>query len=183
MSRRTPSLWQFLEQSAMGRDSDRNLVLFREQLDRSELLATMGRVADAVNAKAGELLIDVQSYLPPEALVRSFWFHRQGQDYVLQLESWGPQPTVVFLTRKWRSLLFPNFLSWFYYLLGMEESVVDVRYSSLFRAERITEADVEKWFTYLISGFDRAFAPSIPQDRGIVSPQRLTKQTERVAES
>ena len=34
-----------------------------------------------------------------------------------------------------------------------------------------------------ISGFDRAFAPSIQQDHGTVSPQRLTKQTEPVAES
>ena len=167
----------------MGRDSNRYSALFREQLDQSELLATMGRVADAVNAKAGELLIDVQSYLPPEALVRSFCFHRQGQDYVLQLESWGSHPTVVFLTRRWRSLLFPNFLTWFYHLLRVEECVVDVRYSSSFRAERITEVDVEKWFTFLISGFDRAFAPSIPQDHGIASPQRLTKQTEPVAEA
>ena len=183
MSRRTPSLWQFLEQSAMGRDSDRYSALLREQLDPSELLTTMGRIADAVNTKAGELLIDVQSYLPPEALVCSFCFHRQGQDYVLQLESWGPHPTVVFLTRRWRSLLYPNSLAWFYHLLGVEECVVDVRYSSSFRAERITEVDVEKWFTFLISGFDRAFAPSIPQDHGVASPQRLAKQTQPVTEA
>jgi hypothetical protein len=79
--------------------------------------------------------------------------------------------------------LFPNFLTGFYQLLGVDECVVDVRYSSLFRAEQITEADVEKWLTYLIPGFDRAFAPSIPQDDGIASPQRLTTQAEPVAEA
>ena len=183
MTRRTPSLWQFLEQDVKGRDSGRYSAIFREQLDRSELLATMGRVADTVNFKAGELLIDVQSYLPPEALVRSFCFQRHGQDYLLQLESWGPQPTVVFMTRKWRNLLCPNFLTWFYHLLGVEECVVDLRHSSLFRAEQITEADVESWFTYLISGFDRAFTPSIPQDHGFPSSRRLANQTEPVAEA
>ena len=49
--------------------------------------------------------------------------------------------------------------------------MIDARYRSLFRAEQVTEADVEKWFTYLISGFDRAFAPSLPQGDGIPSAQ------------
>jgi len=78
MTRRTPSLWQFLEHNVKGRDSGRYSAIFREQLDRSELLATMGRIADTVNFKAGELLIDVQSYLPPEALVRSFCLRGHG---------------------------------------------------------------------------------------------------------
>jgi hypothetical protein len=183
MSRRAPSLWQFLEHHVVARDNGQYLALFRKQLDQSELLMTMGRVADAVNQTAGDLLIDVQSYLPPEALVRSFCFRKDDQDYVLQLESWGPQPTVVFLIRKWRSLLFFNSLNWIYRLLRVEEHVIDVKYRSLFRAERVTEADIEKWFTYLISGFDRAFAPSLPQDDGIPSAQRLGKRSEPIAES
>jgi|HubBroStandDraft_4_1064222.scaffolds.fasta_scaffold21891_2 hypothetical protein len=183
MSRRAPSLWQFLENHIAERDNGRYLAVFRDQLNQSELMVTMDRVADAVNEKAGGLLIDVQSYLPPEALVRSFCFRKDDRDYLLQLESWGPKPTVVFLTRKWRSLLFSNSLGWIYRLLRVEEYVIDVKYSSLFRAEQIAEADVEKWFTYLISGFDRAFAPSIPQDDVIPSTQQLRERAEPIADA
>ena len=183
MSRREPSLWQFLEHHVNGRDNRRYLALFREQLDQSELLTTMGRIADAVNEKAGNLVIDVQSYLAPEALVRSFTFHKGDQDYILQLESWGPRPTVVFLRRKWRSPRFLNSFGWIYRLFGVEEYKIEVSYSSLFRAELVTEANIEKWFTYLISGFGRAFAPSVPQDGSIPSTQQLGKHTEPIAEA
>jgi hypothetical protein len=183
MSRRAPSLWQFLEHHVNGRDHSRYLALYREQLDQSELLTMMGRIADAVNDKAGNLLIDVQSYLPPEPLVRSFSFHKDDQDYVLQLESWGLAPTVVFLRRKWRDPRFLNSFGWIYRLLGVEEYKIEVNYSALFRAELVTEAEIEKWFTYLISGFDRAFAPSVPQGDGIPSAQQLGKQTEPLAEA
>jgi hypothetical protein len=178
-----PSLWQFLEDHINGKDNGQYFALFREQLDHSDLLTTMGRIADAVNEKTGYLLIDVQSYLPPEALVRSFSFHKDGQDYVLQLESWGPTPTLVFLKRKWRNPSLMNSFGWIYRLFGIEDYVIEVSYSSLFRAEQITEADVERWFTYLISGFDRAFAPSVPQNDGIPAAQQLGKQTEPIAEA
>jgi hypothetical protein len=183
MNRGAPSLWQLVEHHLAVRDNEQYLGLFREQLNQSELLTTMKHVAGTVNDKAGELLIDVQSYLPPEALVLSFTFHREGQDYVLQLESWGPRPTVVFLTRKWRSRVLVSSFGWICRLFGVEEYVIDVKYSSLFRAEQVTEADVERWFTYLISAFDRALAPSFPRDDGIPSAQRLGEQTEPVAEA
>lgn len=183
MSRRAPSLWQFLEHHVNDRDSGRHLALFREQLDQSDLLTTMERIADTVNEKARELLIDVQSYLPPEALVRSFSFHKGDQDYVLQLESWGPTPTMVFLRRKWRDPRLLKSFGWIYRLFGVEEYVIEVSYSSLFRAEQVTEVDVERWFTYLISGFDRVFAPSVPQNDGIPAAQQLGKQTAPIAEA
>ena len=183
MSHRVPSLWQFLDHHLIAGDTGQQMVRFREQLDQSELLAAMARIADEVNAKAGNLLIDVQSYLAPEALVRSFCFGKDGQDYILQLESWGPKPTVVFLTRKWRRLLFLNSLDWVYRCMGVEEYVIDVKFSSVFRPEQITEADVENWFTYLISGFDRAFAPTVPQDGGLPSAQPLRKQAQPIVET
>ena len=181
MNRRAPSLWQLLDRHVAPSDDERYLGLFREQLNQSELLTTMQRIAGTVNDKAGELLIDVQSYLPPEALVLSFTFHRNGRDYVLQLESWGPRPTVVFLTQKWRGPVLLNSFGWIYRLFGLEEYVIEVKYRSLFRAEQVSEADVERWFAYLISAFDRALAPSAPPDDGILSTQRLREQSEPIA--
>jgi hypothetical protein len=179
MSRRPLSLWDFLERHFARRKNDAYLASLREQLDRSELLLTMEGVADAINEKAGDLLIEVQSYLPPEALVRSFSFRKADKDYILQLESWGPRPTLVFLMRQWRGPLFLSSFGWIYRLFGVEEYVIDVTFSSLLRAEDVSEADVEGWFIYLISEFDHAFVPSVPKD-SVSEPQRAGKQPEPV---
>jgi hypothetical protein len=72
---------------------------------------------------------------------------------------------------------------WIYRLFGVEEYVIEVSYSSLFRADLVTEANIEKWFTYLISGFDRALAPSVPLNDGIPAARQLGKQTAPIAEA
>ena len=58
-----------------------------------------------------------------------------------------------------------------------------MKYRSLFRAEQVSEADVERWFAYLISAFERALAPSTPPNDGILSTQRLGEQSEPIAEA
>lgn len=177
MSRRPPSLWEFLDHVLAEKENDAHQVLLREGLARSELLTMMDRIADMVNAKAGELLIDAQSYLAPEALVRSFSFRKADTEYVLQLESWGSEPTLVFLVRRWRGRLFLTWLGWIYRLFGADECVIDVKIRSQFRPNDVTEADVERWFTYLISGFDRAFLPSVPDTR-VAESRSLAEQPE-----
>lgn len=181
MSRRPPSLWEFLEHQIVEGKNEAHHAHLRERLAQSELLTTMDRIADEVNAKAGDLLIDAQSYLPPEALVRSFSFRKAGTEYILQLESWGSDPTLVFLTRYCQGTLFVRWFGWIYRLFGSDEYVIDVKFRSQFRMEDVTEVDVERWFTYLISGFDRAFVPSLP-DATVAEPHGAARQTEMVDE-
>jgi hypothetical protein len=178
MGRRQLSLWDFLEQHLTRRENDAHLALLREQLDKSELLVMMERIANEVNKKARELVIDVQSYFPPEPLVRSFSFRKGHKDYILQVESWEPNPTLVFLMWKWRGPLFLSPFGWICRLFGVEEYVMDVKFRSPLRVEEVTEAEVEKWFIYLISGFDRV---SVPIRFG---PRRfLTQAPRRTAET
>lgn len=182
MSRRPPSLWEFLEHHVAQSENDAHQALLRERLARSELLTVMDRIADTVNAKAGDLLIDAQSYLPPEVLVRSFSFRKGETEYLLQLESWGSDPTLVFLARYCRGPTFMAWCGWIYRLFGADEYVIEVKFRSQFRMDDVTEADVERWFTYLISGFDQAFAPSVI-DGGITESQRARRPTEMVDEA
>ena len=159
MGHRPPSLWNYLERHLAGRESGAHLALLREQLDKSELLVMMEHIADEVNRRSRNLVIDVQSYLPPEPLVRSFSFRKGDKDYILQLESWGPNPTLVFLMRNWKGPLALRAFGWIYRLFGLDENGIGVKFSSPLQAEEVTQADVDKWFIYLISGFDRAFMP------------------------
>jgi hypothetical protein len=181
VSHRPPSLWEFLEHRLVEGKNEAHHALLRERLARSELLTMMDRIADAVNSKAGGFLIDAQSYLPPEALVRSFSFRKAETEYILQLESWGSDPTLVFLTRYCRGPVFVTWFGWICRLFGADEYVIDVKFRSQFRMEDVTEVDVERWFTYLISGFDRAFAPLLA-DASVAESHRPTRQTEIVDE-
>lgn len=159
MGRRPPSLWSYSERHLARREKNAQLALLREQLDKSELLVLMEHIAEEVNARAGDLVIEVQSYLPPEPLVRSFSFRKGDKDYILQLESWGSNPTLVFLMRNWSGPLALSALGWIYRLFGLDEYGVGVKFTSSLQAQEVTEADVETWFIYLISGFDRDFVP------------------------
>jgi len=159
MGRRQPSLWNFLELHKAPIDDGARQAWSREQLVNSELLVMMERIADEVNTRARGLVIDVQTYLAPEPLVRSFSFKKGDKDFALQLESWGPSPAVAFIMRQWRGPLLLGPFGWILRLLGVQEYVMNIKYRSPVAVQHVTEAEVEKWFTYLISGFDRAFAP------------------------
>lgn len=163
MGRPSLSLWDFLERNVIRTDNDAQLASFREQLDKSELLVMMEHLAAEVNESAGGLVIDVQTYLPPEPLVRSFSFQKGDKDYTLQLESWGPNPGLTFIMRQWRGPLLLSSFGWILRLLGVQEYVMVVKFRSPISAEEATHADVEKWFMYLISGFNRQFARAAPR--------------------
>jgi hypothetical protein len=176
MALRTPSLWNYLERHLARRENSAHLALLREQLDKSELMMWMVHIADKVNKRARKLVIDVQSYLPPEPLVRSFSFRKGDKEYILQLESWGPNPTLVFLMRNWSSPLALNAFGWIYCLFGLDQCGIGVKFTWPLQAEEVTEADVEKWFIYLISGFERAF---VPYPSGFSVSRRITRQFTR----
>jgi hypothetical protein len=59
----------------------------------------------------------------------------------------------------------------------VEEHVIDVKLRSQLPLDAVSESDAETWFTYLLSGFDRAFAPFLP-DVGIAELPDAAKQPE-----
>jgi hypothetical protein len=83
MSDPGPSLRSVLEDLQLTRKDDVDIsAAFRAQLEKSELLENMQRISDLVNTEAGTLVIDVQSYLSPEVIVRSFTFKKGQDEYV-----------------------------------------------------------------------------------------------------
>ncbi len=49
----------------------------------------MQRIWQLINTEAGTLVVDVQSYLSPEVIVRSFIFKKGEDEYVMQVEVVG----------------------------------------------------------------------------------------------
>jgi len=59
------------------------------------VLKTMRDICAAINTEAGTIIVDEQHYLPPWPVLSGFGFTRGQTEYVMQLELWGPRPSLV----------------------------------------------------------------------------------------
>src|ERR1039457_4050567 len=72
---------------------------------------------------------------------------------------WDAKLVVVFVRRSWPKETSPESLGWIYRHLVPGKPTVDVKFRAVVQPEDVTREDVEEWFAYLISGFERKFRP------------------------
>lgn len=164
MNKRRMSLMEYLEdQNLLQKDSALPLEEMRREVEASVLLKNMEGTAGKINQAAGSLLIDVQSYLWPEPLIRSFSVQKKREEFVMQVELWDGRPALTFVLRKARETMLSRFLPWVItHWFGLQEVEVAVKSSSPLNVDLITSRDIEAWFIYLLSGFDRSLVPKVP---------------------
>jgi hypothetical protein len=164
MSKRRVSLMEFMEnQNLVQKEPALPLEDLRKEIEAGALLKDLERTAGVINQAAGSLLIDVQSYLWPEPLIRSFSVQKKREEFVMQLELWDGRPALTFILRKARETLLSRFLPWVItHWLGLHEIEVAVKSSSVLNVDLVTSRDIEGWFIYLLSGFDRSLLPTVP---------------------
>jgi hypothetical protein len=124
----------------------------RERVEPSTLIELAALVCSEINARAGTLVIEGQSYLPPQTLMRSFVFINGTSEYEMQIGVLGRTPVLTFLERHWRDLSRNPFIRVLYDLGALQALVVRTRFCCLINAQRVTREEVEKWFSYLLSG-------------------------------
>lgn len=161
MSERCPSLRSALEEFEItGKDEPAVSPLFRDQLEKSEFLKMMQSTCDLINTEARGLVINAQAYLPPGVRVRTFSFLRGKYKHIMQVELVGSKTVVAFLTQRKKGVL--SRVSYWMYGSSSRAAQGKVKLVSAIRPEEVTEANIEEWFIYLLSGLDRAFMPFTP---------------------
>jgi hypothetical protein len=131
--------------------------LSREKIEKSELLRRMQEVCDEINKKAGTLVIDSHSYLPPQPILRAFIVTKGSRDYVMQISLSHSEPRLVFLRQSWRN---NAFVCWVRELLRIPLKP-RISLERRFQPEDVTRSDVESWFAYLVSGLKRRLTPQV----------------------
>jgi hypothetical protein len=132
----------------------------RERLEQSKLIEWAGAICSDINVQAGELIVESQSYLPPQAILRSFVLVRGNAEYVMQIKLGISGPVVSFFTRKWRDSS-PNLCVRLLYRLGALESVrLRFKFTRSIDEDRSTQEEMETWFRYLLSGLRPKFRPN-----------------------
>ena len=128
MANTLASLKDFLEERHLTRKNDcLPLAQTRQRLAESQLLKTMRDIGAAINTAAGAVIVDEHHYLPPEPVLSSFGFSRGQTEYVMRLELWGPRPSLVFVTRKWRDASPNRLFRWFYQFRRLDPLIVNFK--------------------------------------------------------
>jgi hypothetical protein len=131
----------------------------RERLEQSKLLELVGSICSDINVRAGELVVESQSYLPPQAILRSFVFVNGNAEYVMQIELLKSEPVATFLTRRWRDLSRNLCVRLLYRLGVLEPFSIRFKFACPVDEDRLTREEKEKWFGYLLSGLKHKSKP------------------------
>ncbi|HMI53570.1 MAG TPA: hypothetical protein VK525_18795 [Candidatus Saccharimonadales bacterium] len=160
--RRAP-LWDFLEEQHLTRRIDApELARVRSLLESSPVPDMLRETAGEINRKVGSVVIEAHTYLPPEQLVCSFTYVKGNVEHIMQLEVNGAKPSLVFLTRKWRTGFSSRIIDWTYRFFDAGMSSIQVKSVSTIDLESVSKEETESWFIYLLSGMRRGdFPPSL----------------------
>jgi hypothetical protein len=163
MTKRRPSLMEFMrEQNLLHNPTQVPLERLRREIEESVFVRDLERTARTINKAAGSLLIDVQSYLWPEPLIRTFCVEKDREEYMMHVALRNGQLALSFLSHRKRGTVLSRYLPWvFAHWLGLHEVEVIVKSSLMVNRDAVSTGQMESWFVYLLSGFDAALAPGM----------------------
>jgi hypothetical protein len=124
----------------------------RERLEQSKLIELFGSICSDINVGAGELVVESQSYLPPQAILRSFVLVNGNAEYVMQIEVLKSGPIVTFLARQWRDSSRNLYVRLLYRPGMLEPFSIRFKFACSVDEDKLTREEAEKWFRYLLSG-------------------------------
>jgi hypothetical protein len=127
-----------------------------QELSQSDLLQRLEPLPSLINEQAGQPLVDAQWMLPPQEVVFSFAVVRNDTEFVMRLVLDQAGPLLVFFSKKVESS-YPH--SAFYHYFMRDDSIhVKLRY--VIHPAQVTDQDLQEWFSYLLSGFQKSFQPT-----------------------
>lgn len=131
---------------------------YRLMVERSHLIERINGTCNAVNSLAGEALVYIEMFFQPHQLACRYVFEKDRIECRMSLAILPKGPTLIFSTFKanrwaeWINRCFGN--SW-------DEEREHVVCEILINPATVSDAQLEQWFTYLLSGLRSSFKPLI----------------------
>jgi hypothetical protein len=133
-------------------------ILWKE-LEESGFLERLRQLVPVINKEAGYPLLHVQWFLPPQKVVCTFTIRKPKTEFGMQIVLRKAGPIVVFYNKKPRSLGEGGGYGLYRYLGG--SGGVNVKLRRVIRPSEVTDQDFQEWFSFLLSGFQDSFQPSM----------------------
>jgi hypothetical protein len=161
-SRKEPaSLVEFLnERSHITTDDYLRMEWASKRVEASGIVSMMMDTCTTINRIAGENIVDMHSFLPPEPVLCCFIFVEDETEYFMRLELQGAMLTLSFAERKCRDTVSNDFVRWVHRLTDLQSDSITLRLEHEFQEIRVSIEQVQEWFNYLISRLDRSYTPS-----------------------
>jgi hypothetical protein len=118
------------------------------------------RVLQAVfrsNREMNDDALEYVEYLPPQASVLHVEYRRKSRVFTMELVLREDGPRAVFYEQKSHGRLLRCFL-------GHDRPRFNVALTRRFQPEKLTDAEIQEWFFFLLSGFKRLHAPEKKPD-------------------
>ena len=146
-----------------------DLNLYWDQLEQCHLPERIRKVVGDVNGAAGYHVLELLDFLPPQTTVLHVAFSKNRYKHIMEIELSERGATVVFYSLKkfhdaWERY-FPNRAR-----KSNRTTVLELD----FHAAEVLEENIESWFSYLLSGFEKNFKPNPKQPLSAGSELRMS---------
>jgi hypothetical protein len=137
---------------------------YRLMMDRSSLIERVYGTCRDINSCACEGIIYGEMFARPHAIAIRVGFIRGDIEYLMSLGMLDGRPTLLFSSRReyqWKK----SVLGRFRHSMNTRENLIC---KLAINPSTVSDAEIQQWFTYLLSGLKRSFKPA-----EAISPQHV----------
>jgi hypothetical protein len=128
------------------------------QMEECRMVERIEQVVADINGAAGYYMLDLQAFLPPQTTILTIRFSKRYAEYVLEIMAREDSAAaVVFYSLSKISNL------WEHYFRNQSRRKPSISLKLDFHPAEILNDDLQRWFSYLLSGFDKKLKPNAAQ--------------------
>jgi hypothetical protein len=126
------------------------------QIERCRMVERMGEIVEDINGAAGNHILELQDYLPPQSTILRIVFSKWHTEYVLEIvaRERGMAEVLFYSLGKLSEL-------WEPYFRNQSRSVSpSISLELEIHPAEVVSDDLQRWFSYLLSGLKNKFKPN-----------------------
>lgn len=128
------------------------------QMEEFRMVERIGQMVADINGAAGYRLLELQDFLPPQATILTISFSKRYTEYVLEIIAReGGAAVAAFYSLSKISYL------WEEYFPKLSRRKPSIFHKLDFHPAEILNDDLQRWFSYLLSRFDKKLKPLAAQ--------------------
>jgi hypothetical protein len=128
------------------------------RVEECRMVERIGKIAADINEAAGYYVLELHDFLPPQATILSVKYSKRFSEYMLEIMAGEDgAATVAFYSLSKISAL------WELSFRNQPRRKPTMFLEFDFHPFEIQDADLRRWFSYLLSGFEKKLKPSAPQ--------------------
>jgi hypothetical protein len=127
-----------------------------DQMGECRMVERIGEMVADINGAAGYFMLELQDFLPPQTTVLTIRFSKRFAEYVLEIMARedGAAAVVFYSLSKISDL-------WEHYFRNQSRRKPSISLKLDFHPAEIVNDDLQRWFSYLLSGFDKKLKPNV----------------------